>query len=67
LLLIFALFLAFILRLIPTASLAAILVYIGYKLIDVQAIKKLREYGRGEVVIYFATLGTIVCTDLLPV
>jgi len=65
LLLIFASFLAFILRLIPTASLAAILVYTGYKLIDVQAIKKLREYGRGEVVIYFATLGTIVCTDLL--
>ena len=65
LLLVFASFLAFILRLIPTASLAAILVYTGYKLIDLQSIKKLREHGWGEVIIYFATLGTIVCADLL--
>ena len=64
-LLTFVAFLSFVLRLIPTAALAAILVYTGYKLVNVKAIKNLRKYGWGEVAIYFATLGTIVCTDLL--
>ncbi len=64
-LLIFVSFLAVVLRWIPTAALAAILVYTGYKLVNIQAIKNLRKYGWGEVAIYFATLGTIVCTDLL--
>jgi MFS superfamily sulfate permease-like transporter len=53
------------LALIPTAALAAILVYIGYKLVDVKAIKKLREYSRWEVSIYVVTLVSIVVTDLL--
>lgn len=64
-LLIFVSFLSFVLRLIPTATLAAILVYTGYKLVDIGVIKKLKTHGWGEVCIYFATLGTIVCTDLL--
>lgn len=64
-LLIFVFFLSFVLRLIPTAALAAILVYTGYKLVDIKMIKKLKTHGWGEVFIYFATLGTIVCTDLL--
>ncbi len=64
-LLIFVALLAFILRMIPTAALAAMLVYIGYKLINFKAIQDLRKYGWGEVLIYFATLGTIVSTDLL--
>lgn len=64
-LLLFVSALAFMLRLIPTSSLAAMLVYIGYKLINVKAIVKLREYGWGEVAIYAATVGTIVFTDLL--
>jgi MFS superfamily sulfate permease-like transporter len=64
-LLVFVSLLAFMLRMIPTAALAAMLVYTGYKLINVKAIKELRKYGRGEVAIYAATLGTIVCTDLL--
>jgi len=64
-LLVFVSLLAFILRMIPTAALAAMLVYIGYKLIDFKAIRELKKYGWGEVVIYFATLGAIVCTDLL--
>ena len=50
---------------IPTASLAAMLVYTGYKLVDVKSIRKLREYGWGEVAIYAGTVGTIVATDLL--
>jgi MFS superfamily sulfate permease-like transporter len=61
----FVVFLGFLLRLIPTASLAAILVYTGYKLVDIKAIKQLRQYGWGEVVIYFATVIMIVATDLL--
>ena len=64
-LLVFVSMLAFMLRMIPTAALAAMLVYTGYKLINVNAIRELRKYGWGEVVIYAATLGTIVCTDLL--
>jgi MFS superfamily sulfate permease-like transporter len=64
-LLVFVSLLAFMLRMIPTAALAAMLVYTGYKLINVKAIRELRKYGWGEVVIYAATLGTIVCTDLL--
>ncbi len=64
-LLVFVSLLAFVLRMIPTAALAAMLVYTGYKLINVQAIRDLKKYGWGEIAIYFATLGTIVCTDLL--
>jgi len=64
-LLAFVALLAFILRMIPTAALAAMLVYIGYKLVNFQSIKDLRKYGWGEVAVYFITMGTIVGTDLL--
>ena len=64
-LLVFVSVLAFLLRMIPTAALAAMLVYTGYKLVNFKIIRELRKYGWGEVVIYVATLGTIVCTDLL--
>ena len=64
-LLVFVSALAFLLRMIPTAALAGMLVYIGYKLVNVKAIKELIKYGWGEVAIYAATLITIVCTDLL--
>ncbi|MCP4172288.1 MAG: SulP family inorganic anion transporter [Fuerstiella sp.] len=64
-LLVFVSLLAFLLRMIPTAALAAMLVYTGYKLINVRAIRELRSYGRGEVIIYAVTLSTIVCADLL--
>lgn len=64
-LLMFVVVLAFVLRLIPTASLAAMLVYTGYKLVDVKSIKQLREYGWGEVMIYAVTVGMIVAADLL--
>jgi len=50
---------------IPTAALAAILVYTGYKLINIDQIKKIATYGRLELTIYFATLATIVVFDLL--
>ncbi|MAC56168.1 MAG: hypothetical protein CME31_26810 [Gimesia sp.] len=64
-LLIFVSTLAFLLRMIPTAALAAMLVYTGYKLINPQAVSRLWKYGWGEVVVYAITLVTIVGTDLL--
>jgi MFS superfamily sulfate permease-like transporter len=54
-----------VLRLIPTATLAAVLVFTGFKLVETQHLKKLAEYGRMPVIIYFATVIGIVCVDLL--
>jgi MFS superfamily sulfate permease-like transporter len=54
-----------ILRLIPTASLAAILVYTGYKLVNVQNMRRLLAYGGAPFLIYAATVVTIVGVDLL--
>lgn len=53
------------LRMVPTASLAAILVYTGYKLVNVQNVKRLLRYGGAPVVIYASTVIGIVATDLL--
>ncbi len=53
------------LRMIPTSSLAAILVVTGYKLIEVEHIRKLRNYGNAPVGIFLATFIAIVFTDLL--
>jgi MFS superfamily sulfate permease-like transporter len=64
-LLLFVAFLSSLLRMIPTSSLAAILVYTGYKLVDIKSIRTLWRYGWGEVAVYAATVLTIVCTDLL--
>lgn len=50
---------------IPTAALAALLVYTGYKLINFKIIPTLAEYGWSEVAIYAATVVFIVATDLL--
>jgi MFS superfamily sulfate permease-like transporter len=64
-LLLFVALLPWLLRFIPTAALAAILVYTGCKLVSVKAIRSLWGYGKSEVLIYAATLGTIVAKDLL--
>lgn len=53
------------LRLIPTAALAALLVYTGYKLTNFKIVKELRRADKLEVAIYFITMGAIVATDLL--
>ena len=50
---------------IPTAALAAILVYTGYKLVNIARIKAIAEYGWIEIAIYGATLAGIVAVDLL--
>lgn len=64
-LVVFASGLAFLLRLIPTASLAAVLVYTGYKLIDIKAMSSLWKYSRSEAAIYLITMAVIVFSDLL--
>ena len=64
-LLLFVVGLTCLLHSIPTASLAAMLVFTGYKLVDVRAMSELRRHGWGEVAIYAATVGTIVFADLL--
>lgn len=50
---------------VPVASLAAILIHTGVKLINIKAIRDLWKVGKGEVFIYAATFGTIVVTELL--
>ena len=57
--------LPFLLERIPVASLAAVLVYIGYKLVNVKIAKTLWERGKGEAVIYIVTVCAIVATNLL--
>lgn len=53
------------LRYVPTACLAAILVYTGYKLVSPAHIRELRQFGRGSLAIYVTTVVTIVSLDLL--
>lgn len=64
-LLLFVAMLPQILRLVPVATLAAVLVYTGYKLINPKAVRELGQFGKSEVAIYAATLGTVVVVDLL--
>lgn len=53
------------LKLVPTSSLAAILVVTGFKMIEIEHIHTLRKYGRLPVVIFSATCLGIIATDLL--
>lgn len=64
-LLLFVVFLSSVLTMIPTASLAGILVYTGYKLINPSSIRELWQFGKSEVFIYLATVVVIVVEDLL--
>ncbi len=50
---------------IPLSALAAVLVFTGYKLAYPKIVPTLLKYGNGEVLIYIATVVTIVLTDLL--
>jgi MFS superfamily sulfate permease-like transporter len=54
------------LRMIPTTSLAAVLVYTGFKLLIAPGTwRKLADHGKAEVAIYAATVIAIVATNLL--
>ena len=64
-LLVFAVGCGPLLRMIPTSSLAAILVYTGFKLVNFKVIKELKKYGWSEVAIYAVTVAIIVIEDLL--
>jgi MFS superfamily sulfate permease-like transporter len=54
-----------ILNLVPTASLAAILIYTGYKLVNVRNIRRMAYYGRPVLAVYLITLAVIVGKSLL--
>jgi MFS superfamily sulfate permease-like transporter len=54
-----------VLRLVPTASLAAILVYTGYKLVNPANVRRLLSFGPVPGLIYAATVIVIVSVDLL--
>lgn len=54
-----------VLALIPTAGLAAILVYTGWRLLNIPAVKQLAKRGWGEVATWAVTVVMIVATDLL--
>ncbi len=58
-------FAPFILNKIPTTTLAAVLVYTGFKLVSPKAVRELKPYGKQEIGIYFATMIGIVATNLL--
>lgn len=64
-LLVFVSALPFTLRYIPTSSLAAVLVFTGYKLAYPKAVPDLLKYGKTKVAIYALTVLTIVFTSLL--
>ena len=64
-LLIFVAALPVILEYIPTAALAAVLVYTGYKLLNPVAIREMWRFSKVETAIFAITLVGIVATDLL--
>lgn len=64
-LLVFVTLLANVLELVPTTSLAAILIVTGYKLVNPAGIRELWQTSRSEALILVATTVSIVATDLL--
>jgi MFS superfamily sulfate permease-like transporter len=53
------------LRLVPVASLAAVLVVVGCRLMNRRALAELARIGPAEVAIYVVTMAGVVTTDLL--
>ncbi len=64
-LLLFVVLLSGLLSRIPLAALAAVLVYTGWKLLNLPGVLRLWAESRSEVLIYAATAVGIVTTDLL--
>ena len=64
-LLLFAWALTPVLRWIPTAALAGILVYTGFRLIDFKGLRHLWKANRPEALIFLTTVSVIVIEDLL--
>ncbi len=63
-LLLFTLVFPFVLRQVPSAALAALLVYTGYRLIDIRAARRIAEIGKSELLIFAVTAVAILITDL---
>ncbi|WNO52846.1 SulP family inorganic anion transporter [Stakelama saccharophila] len=62
----FVALLPFVLQMIPMAALAAVLVVVGYRLVNLRHVTDLfRHYGPVPVVIWAVTLAMVVATDLL--
>jgi len=53
------------LRLVPTASLAGLLVVVGLRLVNPHHVRALAREGTRTVMVYATTLGVILCTNLL--
>lgn len=64
-LLVFVVALGFVLRMIPIACLAGILVFTGFKLIDFKGFRHLWKTSRSEALIFLVTVVVIVVEDLL--
>lgn len=64
-LLLFAAVLPFTLGYIPVASLAAVLVFTGWKLAYPKAVPGLLKFGKSEVAIYLVTIVVVVASNLL--
>ncbi|WP_207814905.1 SulP family inorganic anion transporter [Pseudomonas sp. 50_B] len=61
----FVLLLSSVLQSIPVASLAGVLVYTGFKLVDLKVFRGLGRYGRMPMLTYAVTALAIVFSDLL--
>eukprot|EP00913_Durusdinium_trenchii_P022833 g21437.t1 len=64
-LLVFTAMFARFLHWVPTACLAGVLVYTGYKLANLRAVSALWRHEKSEALIYLATVTTVVAIDLL--
>lgn len=64
-LLLFVAFLPGLLARIPDAALAAVLVYTGWKLVNLPGLKRLWQIGPGTLANHLVTAGAIVALDLL--
>jgi MFS superfamily sulfate permease-like transporter len=53
------------LRLVPTASLAGLLVVVGARLVNLHHVRALVRDGMRTISVYATTLGVILCTNLL--
>ncbi len=64
-LLIFLFVMTDILKLVPLASIAAILIYVGWKLCQYKVFTKTYSIGRDQLIVFIITMLSILATDLL--
>lgn len=61
----FVLLLPFVMRMIPMAALAAMLVYTGFRLASPKEFVHTYKIGLEQLVVFVTTIGVTICTDLL--